>query len=275
MDITNAMRAVMRQYDLSEAMVRAIYRGEDGGIMACPVRTETALVKRGIMHRHNSDLTAKGREILAALKTAQGTVAATPAPTEHTPAPMSAEFEANVAAANAVLAGIDFGEHEPPAPAPERLHEDVSYAIAWRKVGGKWHDHVTTSAIHDRDAADTYIADLQALADPGIELRAVEIRLTHTALPAPGEAKPSDVDGGPVDARTLHSGYRVDLHGAERLIWKVDYHHAGNYLQVHTVPPAGENPAYFHLTLSPGQKVELISRGPAVDVTGRPVDSTR
>ncbi|MFD0393380.1 hypothetical protein ACFQ3Z_16235 [Streptomyces nogalater] len=79
---------------------------------------------------------------------------------------------------------------------------------------------------------------MQALAQPGVEVRAVEIRLTHTALPMPGEGKQSDVDHGPVEARTLRSGCLVDWYGAERLVWKVEYRHAGNYLRIHTVPLA-------------------------------------
>jgi hypothetical protein len=151
----------------------------------------------------------------------------------------------------------------------------VSYGIQWRTAGGDWKGHVTSAALHSTAEADDYIADAQALAEPGIELRAVEIRLTHTALPAPAAAKPSDVDHGPVAARTLRSGCRIDLHGAERLVWKVEYFHAGHYLRVHTVPPVGEHPGYFTFTLTPGDTVELISRGPAVDVTGQPTDTPR
>ncbi|MFC4506613.1 MULTISPECIES: hypothetical protein [Streptomyces] len=476
MNITRDMRTVMRQYELTEPMVRAIYTGENDEVIDCNWRTEAALIERRLMHRTMSNLTLEGRDVLAALKAAEGVVAPaaveTPAPKvvegrivghagvtkgslpkhsddphvraaigalgnlklaeltddfdpkegadvrgfmveprghgrvavywvfggllrdyndkpfrvelqiaadnlrdacwrveptaksslcmfawgpidefsmdigkqqeadavarlpkiqagdvveaeaaspvpdtirvrvtgepQHNPvhfgtvlstaegtivvktdsvivadgtpaslAPMSEAFERNIAAANDVLAGIDFGEDEPLAPAPERLRDDVSYAIQWRKDGGKWHGDVTTSALHGRDEADAYVADVQALAEPGVEVRAVEHRLTHTVLPMPGEAKPSDVDHGPIDARTLRSGCRVDLYGAERLIWKVEYLHAGNYLRFHTVPPAGEHPSYFVFTKSPGEQVELISRDPAVDVTGRPVVDAR
>jgi hypothetical protein len=157
----------------------------------------------------------------------------------------------------------------------ELLHESVSYGIQWRPAGSDWTGHVTSSALHSTAEADDYIADMQALAGPGLEVRAVEIRLTHTALPAPAAAQPSDVDHGPVAARTLRSGCRIDLHGAERLVWKVEYMHAGNYLRVHTVPPVGEHPDYFTFTLMPHDRTELVSRGPAVDVAGEPVDTTR
>ncbi|MFB6881404.1 hypothetical protein ACFCY8_11265 [Streptomyces noursei] len=188
------------------------------------------------------------------------------------PAPMSEAFERNIAAANSVLADVDFGEDEPPAPALQILRDDVVYGIQWRKDDGKWKGHVTTAVPSSRAEVDAYVADVQALAAPGIEVRAVEHRVTHTALPMPGEAKSSDADHGPVDARTLRSGCRVDLYGAERLIWKAEYLHAGNYLRIHTVPPAGEDPSYFGFTMTPTEQVELISRGPAVDVTGDPVD---
>ncbi|TLS44903.1 hypothetical protein FE633_17295 [Streptomyces montanus] len=80
MDITDAMRAVMKQYDLTEPMVRAIYSGRNRQILNCGPRTEKALVDRGIMHPVNSDLTDRGMEVLTALQVAQGTVATTPAP---------------------------------------------------------------------------------------------------------------------------------------------------------------------------------------------------
>ncbi|MFD4475879.1 hypothetical protein ACFWPU_07160 [Streptomyces sp. NPDC058471] len=58
----------------------------------------------------------------------------------------------------------------------------------------------------------------------------------------------------------------------DRLIYRFEYLHAGNYLRLYTVPPAGEDPGYFVFTKSPHDLVELISRGPAVDITGKPVD---
>ncbi|MEJ8654741.1 hypothetical protein WKI65_43585 [Streptomyces sp. MS1.AVA.3] len=195
--------------------------------------------------------------------------------TPAAPTPTSEDLVQNAAASNDPLNRADSGRDERPTPSPERLRDTVSYAIQWRKDGGKWHGIVTTSALHDQDEVDAYVADVQALAAPGVEVRAVEIRLTHTALPMPGEAKQAVDDHGPVDARTLRSGCRVDLYGAERLVWKLEYLHAGNCLRIHTVPPVGEHPGYFTFTKSPGEQVELLSRGPAVDVTGRTVDDTR
>ncbi|MFJ5645790.1 hypothetical protein [Streptomyces sp. NPDC093223] len=65
------MEAVMQQYDLTLTMVDAIHSGAEGDVLDCKARTETALIKRGIMHPTQSDLTAKGREVLAALVAAQ------------------------------------------------------------------------------------------------------------------------------------------------------------------------------------------------------------
>jgi hypothetical protein len=157
----------------------------------------------------------------------------------------------------------------------EVLRDDVSYVIRWRMAGGDWKGHATSALLNTADDVAGYITDMQALAEPGFELRAVEIRLTHTMLPTSATAKRTNVDHGPVAAHTLRSGARIDLHGATRMVWKVEYLHAGNYLRVHTVPPAGEHPGYFVFTKSPGDVVELVSRGPAVDVTGQPVDTTR
>jgi hypothetical protein len=195
--------------------------------------------------------------------------------TPTAPAPISEAFQRNIDAANDVLAGVDFGEDEPPAPAPERLRDDVSYAIQWRTNDGKSSAYAPIPDVQTPEEAHAYVASVQDIVDPGIEVRVVEIRLTHTVLPRPTLAELVDVDHGPVAARTLRSGCRIDLHGAERLVWKVEYHHAGNYLRVCTVPPAGEHPGYFTFTLTPGDRVELITRGPAVDVTGRPVDEER
>ncbi|MFK0154191.1 hypothetical protein ACIQVK_19225 [Streptomyces sp. NPDC090493] len=291
MATTRDMRAVMRQYDLTETMVRAISSGADDAVIDCNWRTEAALVERRLMHRTMSNLTPKGRDVLAALKASQGVIEqATPAAVE-TPTPMSDAMQRNVDAANDALAGVDLREDEAPAPGvrpnpgesteaakaifttprPERLRDDRSYAIQWGTDDGKWHGSIVSSAMSGRDEVDTYVADVQALADPGVTVRAVEIRLTHTVLPAPGAAQPADVDHGPVAARTLRSGCRVNLFDTERLIYRVEYRHAGNYLQLHTVPPAGEHPGYFVFTKSPHNLVELISRGPAVDITGKPV----
>ncbi|MEU0030684.1 hypothetical protein [Streptomyces sp. NPDC006335] len=159
-----------------------------------------------------------------------------------------------------------------PAGLPERLRDDRSYAIQWGTDDGQWHGSIVSSAISSPDEAGAYVADVQALAAPGVTVRAVEIRLTHTVLPAPSTAKPVDADHGPVAARTLHSGCSINLFDTDRLIYRVEYLHAGNYLRLHTVPPAGEHSGYFVFTKSPHDLVELISRGPAVDITGKPVD---
>ncbi|MDX3020096.1 hypothetical protein [Streptomyces acidiscabies] len=153
---------------------------------------------------------------------------------------------------------------------PERLRDDRSYAIQWGTDDGQWHGSIVSSAMSGRDEVDAYVADVQALAAPGVTVRAVEIRLTHTVLPAHTTAKPADVDHGPVAARTLRSGCRINLFDTDRLIYRVEYLHAGNYLRLHTVPPTGEHPGYFVFTKSPHDLVELISRGPAVDITGEP-----
>ncbi|MFG3287293.1 hypothetical protein ACGF3G_00525 [Streptomyces sp. NPDC048179] len=520
MSTTSEMRAVMRQYDLTEPMVRAVFSGADDAVIDCNWRTEAALVERRLMHRTMSNLTPEGRDVLVALKAAEGVIElAAPAPVqapapkvvegvivshagtakgclpkhvddsdtraaiealdnlklaeladhfepdegtdvrgfmveprgngrvalywvfggsirdhnrepwkveleigadklrkagwriepksvfcvfawrpiaetmhedavrmendaaarlpqlkngdyveaetvsdmpqtikvtvtgpaEHAPGefgtvlrdvwgpvtvktdsvrvineaatapvpPMSAAMQRNIDAANDLLAGVDFGEDEPTdAPlarfavavgpdermwigfheydralrcateyglgadairdrrAPERLRDDRSYAIQWGTDDGQWHGSIVSSAITG-DEIGAYVADVQALANPGVTVRAVEIRLTHTVLPAASAAVPSDVDHGPVTAHTVRSGCRVDLYGAERLVYRVEYLHAGNYLRLHTVPPAGEHPGYFTFTKSPSDLVELISRGPAVDVTGRPVDDAR
>jgi hypothetical protein len=156
----------------------------------------------------------------------------------------------------------------------EVLRDDVSYAMQWRTANGKSSSQSPLPNITTRDEADAYVAGVQYLVEPGIDVRVVEIRVTHTALPAPA-APPAVAEHGPVTASTLRSGCRVDMHGAARLIWKVEYRHAGNYLRLHTVPPGRESAEYYTFTTSPGETVELISRGPAVDVTGRPVDTTR
>ncbi|MFD4574265.1 hypothetical protein ACFWNK_19885 [Streptomyces sp. NPDC058417] len=62
----------------------------------------------------------------------------------------------------------------------------------------------------------------------------MEIRLTHTVLPAHTTAKPADVGHGPVAARTLRSGCRISLFDTDRLIHRVEYLHADNYLRLHT-----------------------------------------
>jgi hypothetical protein len=157
----------------------------------------------------------------------------------------------------------------------ELLHEEISYGIEYRAGNGPWTSHITISAIRDEADADDYIADLQALADPDTELRAVEVRTTHTALPQPGEPKPSDIEHGPLEARKLRSGDRIDHCGRVRLVWKVEYQRNTHSLRVHTVPPAGEDAEYYTSTFTPREMTELVSRGPAVDVTGRPVDDAR
>jgi hypothetical protein len=162
-----------------------------------------------------------------------------------------------------------------PAPARELLHEEISYGIQYREGDGPWKSYIATSAICDEAEADDYIADLQALADPGTELRAVEVRTTRTALPRPDAPKPSDVESGPVAARKIRSGDRVYHLGGVRLVWKVVYQRDSHSLRVHTVPPAGESAAYYAFTFTPSEMTELVSRGPAVDVAGRPVDTTR
>ncbi|MEU9267200.1 hypothetical protein AB0E04_17360 [Streptomyces sp. NPDC048251] len=157
-------------------------------------------------------------------------------------------------------------------PRPECLRDDRSYAIQWGTDDGQWHGSIVSSAMSGRDEVDAYVADVQDLAAPGVTVRAVEIRLTHTVLPAHTAAKLAGVDHGPVAARTLRSGCRINLFDTDRLIYRVEYLHAGNYLRLHTVPPAGEYPGCFVFTKSPHDLVELISRGPAVDITGKPVD---
>ncbi|MHB9861941.1 hypothetical protein [Streptomyces sp. YIM S03343] len=71
METTPAMRRIMRQHELTEPMVAAIYSGASGAIIDCPDRTYNALADRGILHRVYSTLTAKGEGILTALKAAQ------------------------------------------------------------------------------------------------------------------------------------------------------------------------------------------------------------
>lgn len=161
------------------------------------------------------------------------------------------------------------------ATQPELLHEEINYGIQYRVGNGPWRSHITTSAIRDEAEADDYIGDLQALAGPDTELRAVEVRTTHTALPQPGEPKPCDIERGPMAARKIRAGDRVYHGGLVRLVWKVEYQRTTHSLRVHTVPPAEENAAYFAFTFTPSEMTDLVSRGPAVDVTGRPVDTTR
>ncbi|MFD0032496.1 hypothetical protein ACFVJK_30365 [Streptomyces sp. NPDC127172] len=155
----------------------------------------------------------------------------------------------------------------------EVLRDDVSYAMQWRTANGKASSQSPLPNVTTRDEADAYVAGVQHLVEPGIDVRVVEIRVTHTALPAPA-APPAFAEHGPVAAGTLRSGCRVDIHGAVRLVWKVEYRHVGGYLRLHTVPPGRESAEYYVFTF-PGDTVELISRGPAVDVAGRPVDDAR
>lgn len=195
--------------------------------------------------------------------------------TDQTPeavAPMSATFEADTAAANAVLAGVDHGQDEPAAPARALRSENIAYAVEHRVGDGPWKNLFTSAAIRDKDEVRDLIADLEELTtEPGVEYQVVELRHTETVLPRQDAPQaPADAGDGPVKARKLRSGDRVDLYGEVRLVWKVAHHRFGNSLRIHTVPPQGENPDYFMFTQGPDQTVELISRGPAVTVTGQP-----
>ncbi|WFB09539.1 hypothetical protein LRS74_22675 [Streptomyces sp. LX-29] len=53
-------------------MLRALYTGEEGQVVACGVRTERALVARGLIHPVESTLTEKGSALLAKVR-GQGT----------------------------------------------------------------------------------------------------------------------------------------------------------------------------------------------------------
>lgn len=74
MKITAGVRRLMQEFNLTEPMVRAIHAGDAGAIIDCNWRTEAALIERSLMRRVNSDLTASGQALLAALKAGQGIV---------------------------------------------------------------------------------------------------------------------------------------------------------------------------------------------------------
>ncbi|MFD4475935.1 hypothetical protein ACFWPU_07450 [Streptomyces sp. NPDC058471] len=243
MDITDAMRAVMKQYDLTEPMVRAIYSSRNRQILNRGPRTEKALVDRGIMHPVNSDLTDTGMEVLTALQVAQGTVATTPAPPREP------------------IEGVIATQPR------EVLHEEVIYTLQTRQPGGEWQHLYAPHAAKTLDEAQETIDDIKALSEPGWEYRPVEVRRTLTALPHQPAAA-ADVEPGPVPARKLRSGYRIRIRGEERHVWKVTFDRQTRSLRVYTVPPKGENPEFWAYEMSVNDTAELIAVGPAVDVTG-------
>ncbi|MCM2393077.1 hypothetical protein [Streptomyces albipurpureus] len=59
---------VVKAHQLSEPMLRALYTGETGEVVACDVRTERALIARDLIHPVESTLTAKGAAVLAELR---------------------------------------------------------------------------------------------------------------------------------------------------------------------------------------------------------------
>lgn len=67
MNTTTAASQTVKIHQLSEAMLRALYTGEGGGVVACNVRTERALVARELIHPTESTLTPKGVALLAEL----------------------------------------------------------------------------------------------------------------------------------------------------------------------------------------------------------------
>jgi hypothetical protein len=162
-------------------------------------------------------------------------------------------------------------EDAPPASVGELLIDDTTYGLVYRQGEGDWQHLRTPAVIRDEDEAADIIADLEALSvSTGVEYRMVKVRHTATIL-SPTIPAPADVEPGPVAARKLRSGDRVILRGAERLVWKAVYQRVGHSLRIHTVPPAGQNPDYYGFTLIPGEVVELVERGPAVDVNGQPL----
>lgn len=172
------------------------------------------------------------------------------------------------------LTRIPGGEWEPVNGRRELVSQETEYAIQFRQDGGPWHRHITASAIRDEAEARDYIADLKALAQPGFDFRAVERLVTHTALSQGITATPADIEPGPVPARKLRSGSLINWRGWDRLVWSVEYNHNSHAVRVFTVPPNDLNPHLFAYTLSPGELVELVAQGPAVDLTGQPVDAT-
>lgn len=70
---------IIRAHTLSEPMLRALYTGERGEVVACGVRTERALIARGLIHPVGSTLTEKGAALLAELR-GQGTAVASTTP---------------------------------------------------------------------------------------------------------------------------------------------------------------------------------------------------
>ncbi|MFM9452469.1 hypothetical protein [Streptomyces europaeiscabiei] len=165
-------------------------------------------------------------------------------------------------------------ENALPASVGERLIDDTTYGLVYREGEGDWHHLRTPAVIRNKDEATDIIADLEALSiSTGVEYRMIEIRHTATVLP-PTIPAPADVEPGPVAAQKLRSGDRVILRGTERLVWKTVYRRVGHCLRIHTVPPDGQNPDYYAFTLTPGEDVELIERGPAVDVNGQPLASS-
>ncbi|GGX56377.1 hypothetical protein [Streptomyces noursei] len=257
MDITTSMRRIMRQHELSEPMVRAIFSGEGGAIIDCDTRTYNALADRRILHFVNSDLTAKGQDVLAALKAARGVVqSAAPTPV-GTPVPDAVEGVVGT------HAGVTNG-----CRPPEVLYEEVTYALQTRPEGGDWQYLRTADDPKTLDEAQETIDDIKALSEPGWEYRPVEIRRAFTALHHRPSAA-ADVEPGPVPARKLRSGCRIRVRGRELLVWKVTFNRPD--LRVHAVPPNGENPDYWVDTMGINETADLVAVGPAVNIDGDPI----
>lgn len=70
---------IIKAHKLSEPMLRALYTGERGEVVTCGVRTERALIARGLIHPVESTLTEKGAALLAELR-GQGTAVASTTP---------------------------------------------------------------------------------------------------------------------------------------------------------------------------------------------------
>jgi hypothetical protein len=159
-------------------------------------------------------------------------------------------------------------------PAPEVLHEDITYNLQTRRPGGKWEHLYTPHAAKTLAQAQETIDDLKALSEPGWEYRPVEIRRTLTALPHQPAAA-AEPEPGPVPARRLRSGYLVHYRGRERLVWKVTFDRQGRDLRVYMVPPTGADPELSAFTACVNDTVELLATGPAVDVAGQLVNAPR
>ncbi|MGW3571632.1 hypothetical protein ACWDSL_48500 [Streptomyces sp. NPDC000941] len=70
---------IIKAHKLSEPMLRALYTGENGEVVACGFRTERALIVRRLIHPALSTLTEKGTALLAELR-GQGTAVASTTP---------------------------------------------------------------------------------------------------------------------------------------------------------------------------------------------------